>query len=95
VGGYRNHQENFLYHRWDEICEIMGPRTMSRSRSRPAAARFDRRANDDASFGASQDPGRNQRSGRGNQDVQVMCEAPGKPMHLIEENMTKQLECAT
>jgi phosphomethylpyrimidine synthase len=86
-----HHQENFLYTRWDEICEIMAAYDVSFSIGdglRPGSIAD---ANDDAQFGELKTQGElTQRAWK--QDVQVMCEGPGHvPMHLIPENMEKQL----
>ena len=87
-----HHQENFLYTRWDEICEIMAAYDVSFSIGdglRPGSIAD---ANDDAQFGELKTQGElTQRAWK--HDVQVMCEGPGHvPMHLIPENMEKQLE---
>jgi hypothetical protein len=87
-----HHQENFLYTHWDEICEIMAAYDVSFSIGdglRPGSIAD---ANDAAQFGELEDAGGVDaaRLGRG---VQVMNEGPGHvPMHMIEENMAKQLE---
>ncbi|GAB4244199.1 MAG: phosphomethylpyrimidine synthase ThiC [Candidatus Methylacidiphilales bacterium] len=87
-----HHQENFLYTHWDEICEIMAAYDVSFSIGdglRPGSIAD---ANDDAQFGELEVQGELTRRAwaRG---VQVMNEGPGHvPMHLIQENMTKQLE---
>jgi len=87
-----HHQENFLYTKWDEICEIMAAYDVSFSIGdglRPGSIAD---ANDDAQFGELLTQGelttRAWKFG-----VQVMNEGPGHvPMHMIPENMTKQLE---
>jgi phosphomethylpyrimidine synthase len=90
-----HHKENFLYTHWDEICEIMAAYDISFSIGdglRPGSIAD---ANDDAQFGELLTQGElTQRAWK--LDVQVMNEGPGHvPMHLIEENMRKQLEwCA-
>jgi phosphomethylpyrimidine synthase len=87
-----HHQENFTYTHWDEICEIMAAYDVSFSIGdglRPGSIAD---ANDEAQFGELQVQGElTERAwARG---VQVMNEGPGHvPMHLIEENMAKQLE---
>ncbi len=86
-----HHQENFLYTHWDEICEIMAAYDVSFSIGdglRPGSIAD---ANDQAQFGELEVQGDLTRRAwaRG---VQVMNEGPGHvPMHLIEENMAKQL----
>ena len=87
-----HHQENFLYTRWDEICEIMAAYDVSFSIGdglRPGSIAD---ANDEAQFAELRTQGeltvRAWELG-----VQVMCEGPGHvPMHMIAENMDKQLE---
>jgi phosphomethylpyrimidine synthase len=87
-----HHQENFLYTRWDEICEILAAYDVSFSIGdglRPGSIAD---ANDEAQFAELKTQGDLTRRAwaRG---VQVMNEGPGHiPMHLIQENMTKQLE---
>jgi phosphomethylpyrimidine synthase len=87
-----HHQESFLYTHWDEICEIMAAYDVSFSIGdglRPGSIAD---ANDEAQFGELKVQGElTERAwARG---VQVMNEGPGHvPLHLIEENMAKQLE---
>ncbi|MFQ3669827.1 MAG: phosphomethylpyrimidine synthase ThiC [Verrucomicrobiia bacterium] len=87
-----HHQENFLYTHWDEICEIMAAYDVSFSIGdglRPGSIAD---ANDRAQFGELQVQGELTRRAW-DRGVQVMNEGPGHvPMHLIQENMTKQLE---
>jgi phosphomethylpyrimidine synthase len=87
-----HHQESFLYTRWDEICEIMAAYDVSFSIGdglRPGSIAD---ANDEAQFAELYTQGElTQRAWK--QHVQVMNEGPGHiPMHLIKENMEKQLE---
>jgi phosphomethylpyrimidine synthase len=87
-----HHQESFLYTRWDEICEIMAAYDVSFSIGdglRPGSIAD---ANDEAQFAELYTQGElTQRAWR--QHVQVMNEGPGHiPMHMIKENMEKQLE---
>jgi phosphomethylpyrimidine synthase len=87
-----HHRENFLYTRWDEICEIMAAYDVSFSIGdglRPGSIAD---ANDEAQFAELKVQGElTERAWR--HGVQVMNEGPGHvPMHLIEENMRKQLE---
>ena len=87
-----HHQENFLFTHWDDICDIMAAYDVSFSIGdglRPGSIAD---ANDEAQFGELQAQGGLTRRAweRG---VQVMNEGPGHvPMHMIQENMTKQLE---
>jgi phosphomethylpyrimidine synthase len=87
-----HHQESFLYKHWDEICEIMAAYDISFSIGdglRPGSIAD---ANDEAQFAELYTQGElTQRAWK--QHVQVMNEGPGHiPMHLIRENMEKQLE---
>jgi phosphomethylpyrimidine synthase len=87
-----HHQENFLYTHWDDICEIMAAYDVSFSIGdglRPGSIAD---ANDDAQFGELEAQG-DLTKRAWERGVQVMNEGPGHvPMHLIHENMTKQLE---
>ena len=87
-----HHQENFLYTHWDEICEIMAAYDVSFSIGdglRPGSIAD---ANDEAQFAELKTQGElTQRAW--DHGVQVMNEGPGHvPMHMIQENMQKQLE---
>jgi len=87
-----HHQESFLYTRFREICEIMRAYDVSFSLGdglRPGSI-YD--ANDEAQFAELKTQGELTRIAW-EYDVQVMNEGPGHvPMHLIRENMEKQLE---
>jgi phosphomethylpyrimidine synthase len=87
-----HHQENFLYTHFQEICEIMKAYDVSFSLGdglRPGSIAD---ANDEAQFAELATLGELTRVAWQN-DVQVMIEGPGHiPMHLIRENMTRQLE---
>jgi phosphomethylpyrimidine synthase len=87
-----HHKENFLYTRFDEICEIMAAYDVSFSLGdglRPGSIAD---ANDEAQFAELQVQGELNKIAW-KHDVQVMNEGPGHiPMHLIKENMEKQLE---
>ncbi|HTE21034.1 MAG TPA: phosphomethylpyrimidine synthase ThiC [Armatimonadota bacterium] len=87
-----HHKENFLYTRFREICEIMRAYDVSFSLGdglRPGAIAD---ANDEAQFAELQTQGELTKIAW-EYDVQVMNEGPGHvPMHLIKENMEKQLE---
>jgi phosphomethylpyrimidine synthase len=86
-----HHQENFLYTHFDEICDIMaaydvsfslgdgcGPARSPTPTTRRNSPNSRRRANSPRSRAKG---------------VQVMIEGPGHvPMHMIKENMDKQLE---
>ncbi len=87
-----HHQESFLYTHWDEICEIMAAYDVSFSIGdglRPGSIAD---ANDEAQFAELYTQGELTKRAWA-QHVQVMNEGPGHiPMHLIRENMEKQLE---
>jgi phosphomethylpyrimidine synthase len=87
-----HHQENFLYTHWDEICDIMAAYDVAFSIGdglRPGSIAD---ANDQAQFGELEVQGELTRRAWA-KGVQVMNEGPGHvPMHMIEENMHKQLE---
>ena len=87
-----HHQENFLYTHWDDICDIMAAYDVAFSIGdglRPGSIAD---ANDEAQFGELKTQGElTERAWA--KGVQVMNEGPGHvPMHMIEENMAKQLE---
>ncbi|MEC0133155.1 MULTISPECIES: phosphomethylpyrimidine synthase ThiC [Paenibacillus] len=87
-----HHQENFLYTHFEEICEIMKLYDVSFSLGdglRPGSIAD---ANDEAQFAELETLGE-LTAMAWSHDVQVMVEGPGHvPMHLIKENMDKQLE---
>jgi phosphomethylpyrimidine synthase len=87
-----HHKENFLYTHFREICEIMQAYDVSFSLGdglRPGSIAD---ANDEAQFGELQVQGELTKIAW-EYDVQVMNEGPGHvPMHMIRENMEKQLE---
>ena len=87
-----HHRQNFLYTRFREICEIMAAYDVSFSLGdglRPGSIAD---ANDEAQFAELRTQGELTRIAW-EHDVQVMNEGPGHvPMHLIRENMDKQLE---
>ena len=87
-----HHQENFLYTHWDDICDIMAAYDVAFSIGdglRPGSIAD---ANDQAQFGELEVQGELTRRAWA-KGVQVMNEGPGHvPMHMIEENMAKQLE---
>jgi phosphomethylpyrimidine synthase len=87
-----HHKENFLYTHYREICEIMAAYDVAFSLGdglRPGCLAD---ANDEAQFAELKTQGELTRIAW-EYDVQVMNEGPGHvPMHLIKENMDKQLE---
>lgn len=89
-----HHTENFLYTHFEEICEIMRTYDVSFSLGdglRPGSIAD---ANDTAQFAELKTLGELTQIAW-KYDVQVMIEGPGHvPMHLLQENMDKQLvEC--
>ncbi|BFM19406.1 phosphomethylpyrimidine synthase ThiC [Gilvimarinus japonicus] len=88
-----HHQESFLYTHFEDICEIMKAYDVSFSLGdglRPGSIAD---ANDEAQFGELETLGELTKIAW-QHDVQVMIEGPGHvPMHMIKENMEKQLEC--
>ncbi|HXD32148.1 MAG TPA: phosphomethylpyrimidine synthase ThiC [Pyrinomonadaceae bacterium] len=87
-----HHEESFLYTRFREICEIMAAYDVSFSLGdglRPGSIAD---ANDEAQFAELETLGELTNIAW-EYDCQVMIEGPGHvPMHLIKENMDKQLE---
>ncbi|MDB4976723.1 MAG: phosphomethylpyrimidine synthase [Myxococcaceae bacterium] len=87
-----HHKENFLYTEFDRICELLKKYDVSFSLGdglRPGSIAD---ANDAAQFGELETLGELTRRAW-EHDCQVMVEGPGHvPMHLIKENMDKQLE---
>jgi phosphomethylpyrimidine synthase len=90
-----HHRQSFLYTRFREICEIMQAYDVSFSLGdglRPGSIAD---ANDEAQFAELRTQGELTKIAW-EHDVQVMNEGPGHvPMHLIKENMDRQLDwCA-
>lgn len=87
-----HHKENFLYQHFREICEICAAYDVALSLGdglRPGSV-YD--ANDEAQFAELHTLGELTKIAW-EYDVQVMIEGPGHvPMHMIERNMTEQLE---
>ena len=87
-----HHKENFLYTHFEEICEIMKAYDITFSLGdglRPGSVAD---ANDEAQFAELKTLGELTKIAW-NHDVQTLIEGPGHvPMHLIKENMEKQLE---
>ena len=87
-----HHRENFLYEHWDEICQIMASYDVSFSIGdglRPGSIAD---ANDQAQFAELKTQGELTKRAW-EFGVQVMNEGPGHvPMHMIKENMEKQIE---
>ncbi|MDH5191178.1 MAG: phosphomethylpyrimidine synthase ThiC [Gammaproteobacteria bacterium] len=87
-----HHKENFLYTNFEEICDIMKAYDVAFSLGdglRPGSLAD---ANDAAQFGELEALGELTKIAW-KHDVQTMIEGPGHvPMHMIKENMDKQLE---
>ncbi|MCJ8154504.1 phosphomethylpyrimidine synthase ThiC [Chryseobacterium sp. SSA4.19] len=87
-----HHKENFLYTHFEEICEIMKKYDVAFSLGdglRPGSIAD---ANDEAQFAELETLGELTKIAW-RHNVQVMIEGPGHvPMHMIKENMEKQLE---
>ncbi len=87
-----HHQENFLYTHFEDICEIMKQYDVAFSLGdglRPGSIAD---ANDAAQFAELETLGELAKIAW-KHDVQVFIEGPGHvPMHMIKENMEKQLE---
>jgi phosphomethylpyrimidine synthase len=87
-----HHEESFLYSRFREICEILAAYDVSFSLGdglRPGSIAD---ANDEAQFAELETLGELTKIAW-EHDCQVMIEGPGHvPMHLIKENMDKQLQ---
>ncbi len=88
-----HHKENFLYTHFEDICEIMKAYDVSFSLGdglRPGSIAD---ANDAAQFAELETLGELTKIAW-KHDVQCFIEGPGHvPMHMIKENMDKQLEC--
>jgi phosphomethylpyrimidine synthase len=89
-----HHRENFLYTRFEEICEIMKAYDVSFSLGDGLRPGCIADANDEAQFAELKTLGELTQVAW-KHDVQVMIEGPGHvPMQLIKENMDKELsEC--
>ncbi|MGH8972583.1 MAG: phosphomethylpyrimidine synthase ThiC, partial [Acidimicrobiia bacterium] len=87
-----HHQENFLYSRFEELCEILAAYDVAFSLGdglRPGSIAD---ANDDAQLGELRTLGELTKVAW-DFDVQVMIEGPGHvPLHKIKENVDLQLE---
>jgi phosphomethylpyrimidine synthase len=87
-----HHKENFLYTRFEEICEIMKAYDVSFSLGDGLRPGCIADANDAAQFAELDTLGELTKIAW-KHDVQVMIEGPGHvPIQLIKENMDKQLE---
>lgn len=90
-----HHQESFLYTHFEEICEIMKAYDVSFSLGDGLRPGCIADANDAAQFAELETLGELTKIAW-KHDIQTIIEGPGHvPMHLIKENMEKQLEyCA-
>ena len=87
-----HHQENFLYTRFEEICEIMRAYDVSFSLGDGLRPGSTADANDEAQFAELKTLGELTQIAW-KHDVQVMIEGPGHvPMHMIKENMDLQFQ---
>jgi phosphomethylpyrimidine synthase len=87
-----HHQESFLYTHFEEMCEIMKAYDVAFSLGDGLRPGCIADANDEAQF-AELDTLGELTDIAWKHDVQVMIEGPGHvPMHLIKENMERQLE---
>ncbi|MBA3663998.1 MAG: phosphomethylpyrimidine synthase ThiC [Bacteroidetes bacterium] len=87
-----HHKENFLYTHFEDICEIMKAYDVAFSLGDGLRPGCIADANDAAQFGELETLGELTKIAW-KHDIQVMVEGPGHvPMHLIKENMEKQLQ---
>jgi len=87
-----HHKENFLNTHFEEICEIMKTYDVTFSLGDGLRPGSGADANDEAQFGELKELGRLTKIAW-KHDVQALIEGPGHvPMHMIKENMDKQLE---
>lgn len=87
-----HHKENFLYTHFEEICEIMKAYDVAFSLGDGLRPGCIADANDAAQFSELETLGELTKIAW-KHDVQTIIEGPGHvPMHLIKENMEKQLE---
>jgi phosphomethylpyrimidine synthase len=87
-----HHQENFLYTHFEEICAIMKAYDVAFSLGDGLRPGCTADANDEAQFAELDTLGELTKIAW-KHDVQVIIEGPGHvPMHLIKENMDRQLE---
>ena len=88
-----HHEESFLYTHFEDICEIMKAYDVSFSLGDGLRPGSQADANDAAQFAELETLGELTQVAW-KHDVQVMIEGPGHvPMHMIQANMDKQLEC--
>lgn len=87
-----HHKENFLYTHFEDICEILKSYDVAFSLGDGLRPGCIADANDQSQFAELETLGELTKIAR-EHDVQTFIEGPGHvPMHLIKENMEKQLE---
>ena len=87
-----HHRENFLYTHFEDICEIMKAYDVAFSLGDGLRPGSNADANDEAQFAELDTLGELTKIAW-KHDVQTIIEGPGHiPMHLIKENMDRQLE---
>jgi phosphomethylpyrimidine synthase len=87
-----HHKENFLYTHFEEICEIMKTYDVAFSLGDGLRPGSTADANDEAQFSELETLGELTQIAW-KHEVQTMIEGPGHvPMHMIKENMERQLE---
>jgi phosphomethylpyrimidine synthase len=87
-----HHKENFLYERFDELCEVMKKYDVSFSLGDGLRPGCIADANDEAQFAELETLGE-LTAKAWEHDVQVMIEGPGHiPLHKIKENIDKAIE---
>jgi phosphomethylpyrimidine synthase len=87
-----HHKESFLYTNFEDICELLKQYDVSFSLGDGLRPGSQHDANDEAQFAELKTLGELTKIAW-EHDVQTMIEGPGHvPMHLIKENMEKQLE---
>jgi phosphomethylpyrimidine synthase len=87
-----HHKENFLNVHFEDICEIMKAYDITFSLGDGLRPGSTADANDEAQFAELKELGRLTKIAW-KHDIQTLIEGPGHvPMHMIEENMKKQLE---
>ena len=87
-----HHQESFLYTHFQEMCELMASYDVAFSLGDGLRPGCQADANDEAQFAELDTLGELTKIAW-EHDCQVMIEGPGHvPMHLIKENMDRQLE---
>jgi phosphomethylpyrimidine synthase len=87
-----HHKENFLYTHFEEICEIMKTYDVAFSLGDGLRPGSTADANDEAQFSELETLGELTKIAW-KHEVQTMIEGPGHvPMHMIKENMERQLE---